>query len=115
MQFKLVIPCEFSNLHHVSLNNFMPENKGRYGLFNAKYKVYIPAEYEAFGFTGEEFGWVRAKKNGKWGWVDQLGKVKIPFRYDASMPFKNGKAWVLQEPKEEFFEINQEGKMIVDY
>ncbi|MFN0216899.1 MAG: WG repeat-containing protein, partial [Saprospiraceae bacterium] len=112
IHFNLVVPCEYTDLRRVSANNYMTEINGRYGLFNPKYGIHIPAEYESFGFGGEEFDLVRAKKNGKWGWVDQRGAVKIPFRYDASMPFKNGRAWVLQEPKEEFFEINQEGKMI---
>jgi len=113
LQFNLVLPCEYSDLRRVSVHNYMTENNGRYGLFNHKYKVFIPAEYEKLGLPGEEFGWLRAKKNGKWGWVDQHGAVKIPFRYDASRPFKNGKAWVLQEPNDDFFEINREGKMIV--
>lgn len=76
--------------------------------------ILIPAEYESIGFLNEPYGWIRAKRNGKWGWVDKRGDPMIPFRYDAAMPFKDGQAWVRQEPYPEFFKINREGKMVAE-
>jgi hypothetical protein len=51
--------------------------------------------YGAFGLPGEENGWVRVNKAGKWGWVDAAGVEQIPCRFDAVTPFRNGRARVL--------------------
>lgn len=75
--------------------------------------VRIEPVYEHPGFVNEGLGWVRARKNGKWDWVNETGQVKIPFRFDAVPPFKNGRARVLQLPYEGTFYINEKGEMIL--
>lgn len=108
-RFQLILPCDYSEIHRISHHTFMTEQNGRFGLFNAIQGINIPSEYEALGFTGEAGGWIRAKKNGKWGWVDAQGVIKVPFRYDVAMPFEKGLAWVRQEPYPYFFKINTKG------
>jgi hypothetical protein len=41
-----------------------------------------------------EIGLKQVEKNGKWGYIDDLGKEVIPCVYDDSKPFKNGLAAV---------------------
>lgn len=107
-----LLPCQYQ-LHRCGYRIYLLEQNGRYGLFAPDYGVRIEPAYEEFGFVDEEFGWIRARKNGKWGWVDKTGEVKIPFRFDAAAPFKDGKARVLQLPYEETFYINEKGEMIL--
>jgi len=107
-----LLPCQYQ-LHRCGYRLYLLEQNGRYGLFAPDYGVRIEPAYEELGFVDEEFGWIRARKNGKWGWVDKTGKVKIPFRFDAAAPFKDGKARVLRLPYEETFYINEKGEMIL--
>ena len=92
---------------------YLLEQNGRVGLFAPDYDVRIEPAYEQIGLLGEENDWIRAKKNGKWGWVDKTGKVMVPFRFDAAAPFKNGKARVLQLPYDQTFYINAKGEMLL--
>lgn len=110
---KQVLPCQYRKLHRCGYRMYLLEQNGRYGLFAPDYGVRIEPAYEELGFVDEEFGWIRARKNGKWGWVDKTGEVKIHFRFDAAAPFKDGKARVLQLPYEETFYINEKGEMIL--
>ncbi|MCK6691999.1 MAG: WG repeat-containing protein, partial [Thermoanaerobaculia bacterium] len=107
-----ILPCQYQ-LRRCGYRLYLLEQNGRYGLFAPDYGVRIEPAYEELGFVDEENGWVRARKNGKWGWVDKTGKVKVPFRFDAAAPFKNGRARVLQLPYKETFYINEKGEMIL--
>lgn len=62
-----------------------------------------------------ENGWIRKRNNGKWGWVDRLGNVKIPFVYDAITPFVNGYSRVIRSPYWESYLINTNGEFIIGY
>lgn len=107
-----ILACQYM-LHLCGYRLYLLEQNGRYGLFAPDYGVRIEPAYEELGFVNEENGWIRARKNGKWGWVDKTGQVKIPFRFDAAAPFKNGRARVLQLPYVETFYINEKGEMIL--
>lgn len=39
-------------------------------------------------------GLVRVNRNGKWGYADRSGRLKIPLAYDGAFPFENGAAKV---------------------
>jgi hypothetical protein len=51
----------------------------------------IPAIYdETTGFAETTDGLAGVKKDGKWGFIDNLGKTKIPFKYDEAGFFNEG-------------------------
>lgn len=120
---------KFENVYIFAENTYALYTNKKYGLFTYlpnkdSISLFIPCEYDAFGFMGEKNEWIRAQKNGKWGWLwynpeNQQVEVKIPFRYDATTPFvedkktSNWKAQVLMLPYEETFFINEKGEMIL--
>ena len=55
-------------------------------------------------------GLAGVKQNGKWGFIDNTGKVVIPVQYDNAWVFENGKALV-QLNGEEFY-IDETGKRL---
>ena len=91
----------------------MFELNGRLGMTSPAYGIDIPPVYEEFGLQGEAFGWLRAKKNGKWGWIDKKGQVMIPFRYYSATPFYEGRAAVQQMPYPGYFYIDKKGLMLM--
>lgn len=65
--------------------------------------VLIPAQYEdARSFSG---GYAAVKKDGKWGYIDETGKVVVDFQYVWAGYFSGGVAVVgmLEEYKEQTF------------
>ena len=111
---QVLLDFKYTEKKRVAYDCWRMEQNGRFGLYSPHFGISIPAEYEAIGFIGEEFGWIRAQRKGKWGWVDKQGKVMIPFRYTAASPFVNGRAEVWQEPYPKFFWINKKGEMILE-
>ena len=57
-------------------------------------------------------GLINVGKGGKWGFLDKLGKVQIPFQYDFASAFSNGMAMV--KKNKEWFYINKAGKRLSD-
>ncbi len=109
----LTLPCEYDRLFPSAYRISLTEQNGRYGLFAPDYGVHLPCKYEQIGYVEEEHGWIRVRQNGKWGWVDKTGKVMFPCRFDATTPFQNGKARVMQAPYPYEFMINVEGEMLL--
>jgi hypothetical protein len=105
------LPCQYTAIYPTGHHIYLTEQNGNFGLFAPDHGVRLEPAYEQIGYLKEENTWIRAKKGGKWGWVDADGQVKIPFRYDAVAPLKNGKAVVQQEPYPNFFHINMAGEM----
>lgn len=65
----------------------------RYGFINKDGRSVVPAVYEAAtGFFSE--GLAAVKKDGKWGYVDQTGAVRVRFSWDAAADFSEGLAAV---------------------
>lgn len=51
-----------------------------------------------------------ARQDGKWGFIDDKGELKIPLKYDEAKKFNHGIAQVKEGDKEVF--INHQGKQI---
>ena len=55
---------------------------GKYfGFINKQGKTVIPLEFEDFGYEFRD-GVINAKKQGKWGLLNNKGKILVPFQYD---------------------------------
>ncbi len=61
-----------------------------YGLISKCGKQIIPCLYENLDFSECYLGLLRAKLNGKWGFIDTTGKTLIPHIYDEVTDFSEG-------------------------
>lgn len=67
------------------------------GYFSRKGKVLIPMIYKNLGFVSPE-GFLAARRDEKWGFIDIRGRQKLPFDYDdCRMGFSEGRSWVLKD------------------
>ena len=64
--------------------------------------------------TGDDGILIRAKKNGKYGFVDKTGKEVIPFVYNYAEPFSDGLARVTNNQWKDGF-IDKTGKLVIPY
>ena len=74
----------------------------------------IASDIEACNYTGNDWeseGLIAIKKEGKWGFINYLGKWIIANQYDEIEEFRGGLAAVKKEGKWGY--INSEGKMII--
>ena len=71
----------------------------------------IPYMYDEVGDFSE--GLAAVKWNGKWGFIDRMGKVVIPYKYDFAYHFSEGIAAVKLDGKYGF--IDKTGKEVVSY
>ena len=70
---------------HPSLPNichYVPEENGKKYAVWKDNKAVTEFEYDECGSL--ESGLLAAKKDGKWGYIDESGKTVIPFEYDVS-------------------------------
>ena len=96
--FNLVLPCEYYIVYcsGFATDELIPVayDKKQYGIYNAyKREFVVPCEYEELGYAYYE-GYISAMKNGKLGYLDESGKVVIPFSYDSASDFSEGFAVV---------------------
>lgn len=82
--------------------DFGPEDD-KYGYIDRKGTI-IPLEYE----NGRAFshGLAAVRKNGKWGFIDNTGKIIVLFEYDYAESFSEGLAWVRKNEKWGILAIN---------
>lgn len=55
-------------------------------------------------------GYAAVKKDGKWGYIDKTGTLRVPFKYDNAKEFYQGIAFVEEGIKKGY--INQQGQYI---
>ncbi|MEX1000938.1 MAG: WG repeat-containing protein [Crocinitomicaceae bacterium] len=82
---------------------------GKYGFIDRSGKIVTDPIFEDFEFNSSE-GLIRAKKNSKWGFVDQFGNTKIEFLYSEACNFKDGLAEV--ETENAVLTIDTTGKIV---
>ena len=63
------------------------ELKSKYALCDPEGELLTDFIYEECGVASE--GVAAAKKDGKWGYIDEKGKTVIPFEYDASCTYES--------------------------
>ncbi len=61
--------------------------------------------YEDFGELGE--GYISAKKNGRWGFLDSLGRLRISNRYEDVQPFQENYAAIKLRGRWGFIDKNE--------
>ena len=79
----------------------------RWGALDSKRNYFIKPVYEDIGDAFVD-DLLNVKMNGKWGYIDRTGKVRIPFRYVQACRFRLGTAKVADENN--YFYINTSGQ-----
>jgi hypothetical protein len=107
---------EFAYQGKMALATDKKGDKTKYGLYSFEKKKFITkVEYEVnnylFGEIDQSIPMFPVSKNGKWGFIDDKGKIKIPMKYDNALPFSNGLAAVKLNEKWGF--IDSKGKLII--
>lgn len=77
---KLIQPIQYqiSNVE-MEYSVLLVQYKSLYGYMNYQGKMLIDCKYEAIAFYDD---FMRAKLNGKYGWIDKNGKQVMPFQFD---------------------------------
>ncbi len=89
MNLETLLPTEFNFISNKSdygqiEKYFLVQKNGKIGYTTRRGKTVIPCEYEKINlFRSFANGWAFAKKNGFWGAIDTLNRIKIPFEYDS--------------------------------
>lgn len=88
------------------------DNSGKSGFSDREnQELLIPANYDyAYSFSE---GLANVRKDGKWGFIDKLGKTVIPFIYDDAELFYAGLASVAKDGKYGY--IDRSGKTVIPF
>lgn len=105
---KELLPCEYTSIHNGKSENLFVTIKngkkgtsgeiegGEYGLYDLKNERQLLNEPYSFIGQVEEDLRVACKAD-KWGYLDSIGRVVIPFDYDKATSFKMGVAQVQKD------------------
>ena len=85
---------------------YMVIQQNKIGLMNAQFQMQIPIslgldsiQYDGFCFWGWQNNKIVSRKNGKWGVVDTLGNILLPFKYAEAPLYLNTGYWIFRENK----------------
>lgn len=92
---QLIIPCKYTDLKYREDQLSLAWIGDKYGFINREGQEVIPVQFEQatlaphlknpIGFIGN---YASVSKNGKWGVIDTLGKVIIPFEHDFPLSIR---------------------------
>lgn len=99
LQGDTVIPFDYTRISNIGggKNFILVRQNDKYGFVNSNGKVIVPCQYEDFNYCWN--GKVSLKKDGKWGVLDTLGNVVLPFIYDNGLSFYLPELAVMMSPK----------------
>lgn len=109
---KITIPAQYSILQSLE-NGFFEASKsfaGKIGVVDINNKKIIPFVYDNIFYSRDEHLFI-ASKNGKYGALNEIGTIVIPFKYQYQLNFRNGRAQVSENNKKGI--INTKEKIIV--
>ncbi len=119
---ELIVPCVYDFTEPI-INGYGAVQMGdKWGVINGKFEnsfdypfnygdLIIDCIYDSIGDFSE--GLLSVYKDSKWGFVDNCGKVSIPFVYDRVKSFSGGFAAVMLNNKAGF--INKKGEIITEF
>ena len=107
---EIVIPAGYPVIVGNNSTHFITIDDDHYTLGDIKSNKIMASGYDYISTT-EEPNLFLALKDDKYGFLDQQGKVKIPFIYSNASPFVDGKAYVITLSDEAIL-INTKGEKI---
>lgn len=105
-----IIPAQYEVVMEYNGDYFITIDGEAYTLHSMEENKELAKGYEYLSLPIDGNIFV-AKKNDKYGYINALGKIEIPFKYTYAMPFDNGSAIVSEdEDYENYYYINAEGE-----
>lgn len=107
---EIIIPAQYDFVMEYNKDYFITLDGETYTLHSMRDNKNLAMGYEYLSLPVDGNIFV-AKKNDKYGYIDSLGKIEIPFKYTYAMPFDNGSAIVSEDENyENYYYINTEGE-----
>jgi hypothetical protein len=109
---QLITDFKYEKIEYINEAVAIVTQNEKYGVVEIKYglEVVIP-QYEYLGDYGEEL--IVVKQDGKAGFIDTNGKIKIPLVYEDACKFSEGIAGVARDGKWGF--IDQNERIVIPY
>lgn len=87
------------------------------GYLNLEGKEVIPVIYQSLETYPTKDGYRMAKRNGKWGLIDQNNKEIIPFIYQnlTTYDYYEGRVWVKKDDKQGVIDLNNKVLLPIKY
>lgn len=105
-----IIPCEYDSIGDFDGTYALAIKDGQSFLINEQGKHFLESsEYEIMG--PEKDGFIRVRKNDKYGFIDINGKVVIPLKFMLAFDFDQGLARVVAARKTGL--INKDGTFVL--
>lgn len=108
---KIVVPASYSFISENNGTHFISVENDKYFLVDIKTNKSITLAYDFISIT-EEPNLFLSSKDGKYGYLNGLGKIAIPFIYSGATSFSEGLASVTKEGSDDVILINTKGEQV---
>ena len=107
----IIMEGAYTSFGYVQKDRFWYNKNGKYGLADTTGTILIKPFYEYLTYFSDN-GLALAKKNSKFGYINENGIVIIDFKFDEARGFRNGLAAVKINGKWGF--IDKQGQFVID-
>ncbi|NRB47918.1 MAG: WG repeat-containing protein [Saprospiraceae bacterium] len=106
---------DFNEIRKVAFQTFVVRKNSQYGMLDFNKNFQISTKYEALKAPDSLLGLIPAKKQGKWGYIDENEEVVIPFYFDECQAFSGrvAKVGIDAAGSRETFQINPRGELLI--
>ncbi|WP_104381989.1 WG repeat-containing protein [Sphingobacterium sp. HMA12] len=108
---KTVVPASYSFISENNGTHFICVENDKYSLVDIKTNKILTPAYDFISIT-EEPNLFLSSKDGKYGYLNGLGKIAIPFIYSGATSFSDGVASVTKEGSDDVILINTKGEPV---
>jgi hypothetical protein len=96
----------------------MVKNQGKIGVMDEQFQIKIPISLGLDSISQVFWGWdsnkLVSRKNGKWGVVDTLGNILLPFKYAEAPFYVNTRYWIFRENKKISILDNKTNRLVLN-
>jgi len=111
---KLLLIPYYQSISAFSEGFAIVRSGNQYGYVNMEGKVVIPCVYSYAKPFSEGLAAVKNDDQGDWQYIDTLGKIAFPYKFELADAFHQGKAFVqvnMDEPSSKYI-LTQRGKLV---
>jgi len=113
---EIILPITYNNneIYYYGGSMIRVKKNDQWGYYGKTGKLKIDFQFERAGSFNDGIAWV--SKNNKIGFIDTLGNLIIPYRYDKSSISLNTEFLIIKVKKgDKWGIINREGKVLADF
>ncbi|MVZ64766.1 hypothetical protein GQF61_02790 [Sphingobacterium sp. DK4209] len=109
---KVIIPFQYEMIFEISKANFTVYENEKLTLYNLKTNKMVGEEYDYISLS-QDSPLITVQKDDKFGFINPLGKVVIPFKYTVAGTFENGQVVVAEDAEaSDHYIINMKGERV---